>query len=60
MDFPEVLVVRTLVSGDVVHELVPAPFAVLMVGYDELNGDEVVSARILWDDVDSRSWDMSA
>jgi hypothetical protein len=45
---PDVLVVRTLFSGDIVTEWLPALVAVDSVLYDERNGVEFMSARVQW------------
>jgi hypothetical protein len=54
---PTVLVVRVLENGDTAQEWLPALLAVEAVLDDILNGGEVVSARIIWDEIDARRWD---
>ena len=56
---PLVLVVRTTLDG-VESEWLPALLAVEACGYDARNGDDVLSARIVADDVDMGAWDRSA
>jgi hypothetical protein len=55
---PLVLVVRTTLDG-VESEWLPALLAVELCGYDERNGDDVLSAHIVADDVDMGAWDRS-
>lgn len=46
---PLVKVIRTLYTGDIVEEIMPAALAVDAVLRDPINGTgEVVSARIVW------------
>jgi hypothetical protein len=53
-----VTLVRTLEGGDIVRNTMLPEIALLLCGYGTLNGQEVVSARIEWGDVNAREWDM--
>lgn len=57
---PVVKVIRVLDNNDMAIERLPAALAVEAVLRDALNGCEVIRARIVWDEVDGRLWDMSA
>ena len=56
---PQVKIIRVLYTGDYKIHTVPAPLAVVMALYDQINGGEVIRSRIVWGEVNSRDWDMS-
>lgn len=57
---PMVMVVRTPVDGDPVRQWLPVAVAVADLGWNEDNGVEWASARIVAFDVDLGAWDRSA
>jgi len=56
----DVILVRTLQDNTVEKEFMPAALAVWLLSNEYYNGSKYISAKIIWNEVNSRDWDMSA